>query len=227
MRFLRILNAYIGVLWVIFIGAIVTMFLVFPRVINVLAGLFGQMGDPLDASQAALHGVIALVIDLILAYFFVWRPIRHLRESLDVPGLRVRKGEGTAYIDADSVRQRILSAISKVADIQHADVSVLNESGRAVIRLNILTGIEINGPKKKHEINREVRKIVQDQLGVEVSGKPIINFTLAGAEPGVPLIASGARPASSAPASEPVPAKTVPVPPRVVTPPIEEDEEEL
>ena len=96
-----------------------------------------------------------------------------------------------------------------------------------MIRLNIVTGVEINGPKKKNEINREVRKIVQDQLGVEVAGKPTINFTLAGSELGVPQIASGA----SAARSEPAMAKSVPpIPPaspRMTTPLPSADEDEV
>ncbi len=225
MRFLRILRTYVGILGVIFIGAIVTLFVVFPRVVNMLADLLGNMGTPLEAGPAALHGAIALVIDLVLAYFFIWQPVRRLSESLESPGLRVRKGEGTAYIDTESVRQRIVSALSKVADIQQAEVSVGNEAGRALIRLNVVTDVGINGPKKKNEINREVKKVVQDQLGVEVSGQPTINFTLGGREPGasMPAIASSVSEPVS-PASTPISVSKPLTPPPPAPKDISEDE---
>ena len=196
MRIRRILGTFLGVFGTFFIGLIITLFLVFPRVVNQLADLFGNMGNtldglPFDWGQAAVHVAIAVVIDLLLVYFFILRPTRRLRESLDTPGLEVRKGAGRAYIDTESVRQRVIAAVGKVADIQHADVLVENESGRAIIRLNIVTDVLLNGPKKKNEINREVRKVVEDQLGVDVKGKPTINFTLTNEAGPVPMIAAG------------------------------------
>ncbi len=195
MRFWKSLSVFLGALGAILIGVVATLFLVFPRLINRLADVLGTMGEPggaLDPRQAAIHGIIALVIDLILLYFFVWRPLRVLRDSTDSRGLVVRKGEGRAYIDAESVRQQVYNAISKIAGIEHAEVNIGNDEGRAVIQMNIVTDLSLNGPKKKNEINREVRKIVQDQLGVDLSDKPTINFSLVPVGPEVPLIASSA-----------------------------------
>jgi hypothetical protein len=84
-----------------------------------------------------------------------------------------------------------------------------------VIRLNIITDLALNGPQKKNEINREVRKIVRDQLGIDVSGKPTINFTLAPEQPPVPLIPAGVPPREE-PASPPPIVTDIPEP----TPPM-------
>ncbi len=204
MRLRRILGTGLEVLGTFFIGLTITLFLVFPRVVNQLASVLGNMGDtpggpPFEWGQAALHVAIAVVIDALLLYFFIVRPTRRLRDSLEAPGLEVRKGAGRAYIDTESVRQRVIAAIAQVADIQHTDVIVQNEAGRAVIRLNIVTDVLLNGPKKKNEINREVRKIVEDQLGVDVKGKPTIIFTLSTEADSVPLIGAGSS-ATEAPA---------------------------
>ena len=236
MRFRRTLSALFGVLGTLLIGIVVTLFLVFPRVVNQLADLLGNMGParegsllPVDLQQGIIHALIALVIDIILFYFFIWRPTKELRETYQITGLVVRKGEGQAFIDTESVRQRVLNAIAKIGDIQHADVIVNNDNGRAVIKLNIITDLNLNGPQKKNEINREVRKVVRDQLGLDVSGQPTINFTLAPEQPPVPLIAAGATPgetqhvqpapsATNAPEPEPAPPPVTPVPEQAAPP---------
>jgi hypothetical protein len=226
MRFRRTFSALLGVLGTLLIGITVTLFLVFPRVVNHIADLLGNMGVasdgsaiPVDIRQGLIHVLIALLIDIFLLYFFIWRPTKALRESYQITGLVVRKGEGQAFIDTESVRQRVLNALAKIADIQHADVIVTNDEGRAIIKLNIITDLAVNGPQKKNEINREVRKIVKDQLGIDVSGKPTINFTLAPEQPPVPLIPAGIPPRETLPVETPPPAPVIIPEPVVVSPP--------
>jgi hypothetical protein len=196
-RLRKTLRTMFGVLGALLIIILVWLFLVFPRVVNQLADLLGQMGTGdnifmVDLGMGAVHALIALVITVIVAYFFIWRPTRQLKESLDAPGLIIKKGEGIGYVDTESVRQQIFAAISKFTDIKRADVNVENDAGRALIRMSIVTDILLNGPQKKNEINREVRKIVQDQLGIDIQGKPMINFSLSPLVPETPLITSGA-----------------------------------
>ncbi|MEP7284891.1 MAG: hypothetical protein ABI947_03890 [Chloroflexota bacterium] len=225
MALLKVLRTLMGIIGTLFIGITVTLFLVFPRVVNRLADLFGSMsvGDNflnVDPIIGAVHLAIAVVIDIILFYFFIWWPTERLRASLDRQGLRIRKGEGQAYIDTESVRQQIFAAISQIREVKQADVKIVNDTGKALIQLNLVTDISINGPKKKSEISREVRKVVQDQLGVELSAPPTISFSLAPVAPPVPLITSNAS-SSNRPLEpvQPPPSREVP-PVAVVEPPI-------
>jgi hypothetical protein len=222
LRLRRTLSTLIGILGALFIIISVWLFLVFPRVVNQIADVLGNMGygEPpfnVNMREGVIHAVIALVLSLIIAYFFMWRPTRRLRESFNTPGLVIRKGEGQAFIDTESVRQQVLQAIGSITEIRHADVNVSNDSGKANIQLNIMTDISLNGPKKKNEINREIRKIVQDQLGLEISGKPTIHFSLTPPVPEVPMIAPPPMRESTITGSSPRPS---------AIPPVDEDDED-
>ncbi len=175
MRFIRAVKTLAGLLAVIFVGVTVFLFVCLPRVVNMLADLFGT------GAEEFTHWIPAIVIDillLILAYFWVWRPWRRFTYAQEAQGLVVYRGQGRAYMDTESVRQQVYAAVSKVPDIQRVEVTINNDLGRAAVQLNVLTGNDINGPKKKQEISREIKKVVQDQLGVQLAGEPMINMSL-------------------------------------------------
>lgn len=167
-----------GIAAAIFIGVVSTLFLVFPRVVNWLADLLGNMGDPLDLGQGLIHLGVALLIWAILGYFFIARPIQRFRLARRTRGLLVRRGQGIGFMDTESVRQQIYAAVARVSEVQGMEVSVINELGRAEVHLNILSGNRINGAAKKAEIRREVKRVVEDQLGVQLAGEPVINIKL-------------------------------------------------
>ncbi len=238
MRFLRALKTLAGLFAVFFIGLVVTLFVIFPRVVNMLADLLGT------GTENPVHWIPALVIDLLLlivAYFAVWRPWRRFTYAQEAQGLVVYRGQGRAYLDTESVRQQVYSAVTRVPDVQRAEVSINNDLGRAVIILNVLTANGINAPKKKQEISREVKKVVQDQLGIGLAGEPVINLTLAPIVGEVPQVTTvGAVPEVSksptSPRTLPHPARTqaaippapAPLPPRIepitTRPPLETTE---
>lgn len=236
MRLRKTLGTMFGVLGALLIIIMVWLFLVFPRVVNQLADLLGQMGTGdnvfmVDLTLGAIHFAIAFVISIIIAYFFIWRPTRRLREVLDAPGLIIRKGEGMGFVDTESVRQQIFAAISKFTDIKRAEVNVENDAGRALIRMSIVTDILMNGPQKKNEINREVRKIVQDQMGIDIQGKPTISFSLSPLVPETPLITSGSasKTVETTPYESPViesRPRTSPMPPPEDEPDVEPETDE-
>ncbi len=217
-----------NILGVVFIATTTMLFLVFPRVVNQLADLFGTMGTApewpyVEWGPGIVHGVIAALIWIVLFLLFVWQPYRRLviaRRYLK-EGLVVRAGRGLAFIDPESVRQQIVGVVSKVADIDHTEVSVDNDGGRAAVRLNVLAANSIIGPKKKVELTREVKKVVEDQLGVRLAGEPAITISLtpAGKVPGVsaqenlpprPVAPVRAAPPLGGPMPEPVKAPPLP-----------------
>jgi hypothetical protein len=109
----------------------------------------------------------------------------------------------------------------KVSDVQRTDVTISNDLGRAVVQLGVTTENTIQGPKKKQEISREVRKIVEDQLGIRLAGEPIINISLA------PISDEGLSTARPQPSFQTVtpepraPAAAVPAPMPAVPPKVE------
>ncbi len=193
-NFFAALRYTLALLAVFLIGLTVTLFIVFPRAVNWLADLLGP------GAENPVHWVPAIIIDLILIFLaivWVWLPWQQYRVAQKAQGLVVRRGQGRAYIDAESVRQQIYAAVSKIPAIQRTEVSVANELGRAAVSLNLLTDNAINGPKKKQEISREVKKVVEDQLGVQLASDPTINMSLTP----IPEIVAVAPQVATAPAS--------------------------
>jgi hypothetical protein len=217
-RFLRAIKTILGILAIFFVGLTMTLLIVFPRVINWLADLLGT------GAENWQHWIPAIVIDLILlilAYVWVWRPWQQFRAAQNAQGLIVRKGQGRAYMDAESVRQQVYAAVMKVSDVQRADVTISNDLGRAVVQIGVTTENTIQGPKKKQEISRDVRKIVEDQLGIRMAGEPIINISLAPIS-GESLSVARPQPSFQAAAPEPrAPAAAVPAPMPAVPPRVE------
>jgi hypothetical protein len=199
-----------GMLGAIFIGVTATLFLVFPRVVNWLADQFGNMGDPLEVGQALIHWAVALFINLVLIYFFVFRPLQRLRQARRAQGLIVRRGQGVAFMDAESARQQVYGAVSALPAVQRVEVTVGNNQGRAEVQLNVLVDREVNAAKKKQEIRREIKKIVEDQLGVALAGEPVINIRLTSLGADIPYAVTPEAPYT------PPPARPAPPPPVVM-----------
>ncbi len=201
---MRTIKALAGLLAIVIVGAVVWMFLVFPRVANILADLLGTNPEELT------HWVPALIITailLLIAYFWVLVPYRMFRSTHNDHGLIVQRGQGRAFMDTESARQQVYAAVSRIPNVQRTEVTIGNELGRAAVTMNILANNTINGPKKKQEINREVKKVIQDQLGIQLAGEPIINMSL---EP------IGAEVPHAAPDTAPAPLQSKPPQPRPV-----------
>lgn len=199
-----------GMLGAIFVGVTATLFIVFPRVVNWLADRLGNMGDPLDVGQALIHWAVALVINIVLLYYFVFRPLQRLRQARRAQGLIVGRGQGVAYVDTESARQQVYSAVVALPAVQRTEVTVGNNQGRAEVQLNVLVDREINAAKKKQEIRREIKKTLEDQLGVGLAGEPVINIRLTALGADIPYASTPEAP-YTAPPARPAPPVSSPV----------------
>jgi hypothetical protein len=221
-RFIRnFLAALPSILAGVFIIVMIWLFLVFPRAVNLLADLLGNMGTPLIPREQLIHTVVALIASLFPLYFLIVRPFRQLKDLSDGQGLSVRQGQGVAYIDTESARHQIYKAVVAIGGIKHTEVSVDSRDGRAVVLLNLTTENSINAGRKKQEVRREIKKVLEDQLGVQLAGEPTINFRLAEVysdiphptEPVAAVEAPRARALPTTPSPPPVSTTTVIDPP--------------
>ncbi len=215
MRFIRALKTLAGLLAVLFIGVTATLFIGLPRVANMLADLLGTGAEQI----AHWWPLVPIWLILILvAIFWVWRPWRQYLYAQKAQGLVVQRGQGRAYMDTESVRQQVYAAVVKVPNVQRAEVTIHNDLGRAVVQMNVLVDNDINGPKKKQEISREVKKVVQDQLGVYLASEPIINLSLTPVGAEIPHAVPAAAPQVS---QSPTSPRTLPAEPprRAAVPP--------
>lgn len=176
-----------GILAALLIGATALLLLAFPRT---LADLANWVGSSDTFVVVLLRWFAALAINAGLIWFFIVKPLTHLRKARRTSGLVVRRGQGVAFLDTESARQQVFSAVSKVTDVQKVEVTVLNDLGRAEVTVNVLTHHDINGIKKKGEIRREIKKTLEDQLGLGLAQEPVINLRLSQTGPEVPYAAS-------------------------------------
>lgn len=197
----------------VFIIVTIWLFLLFPRLVNDLASLLGNMGTPLDIVQGIVHAIIAFVVSLIPLYFLIIRPLRREYFASEGQGLIVRQGQGVGYIDTESVRHQIYTAIARVGTVKRTEVSVENSVGKASVFVNVVTENSVNAGKKKAELRREIKKVVEDQLGVQLAAEPTITMKLATIEMGIPQAHGEAALLGFPP---PTPA---PIPAPVTTPP--------
>lgn len=214
---LRIFPLFLGGVFMI---VVIWLFLVFPRVVNQLADLLGNMGQPtarlpFELSQGIIHAGIAFIISLLPLYFFIIRPLRQVEYQREGQGLAVIKGQGVGYIDTESVRQQIYTGILRLPNIQRAEVTVENDVGRANIFVNLLTESSINASRKKMEVRREIKKIVEDQFGIGLASEPTINMRLNQPEMDIPqarLEPTNGTTVAVRPSTAPIPTTTYPIP---------------
>jgi hypothetical protein len=171
-----------------------------------------------------LSVIIIWLILFLVFYFWVYLPWRQSQTADDAQGLVVQRGQGRAYIDTESVRQQIYANVIEINDLERAEVSITNDLGRAAIQLNILAQNTINGPRKKQEIVREVKKVVQDKLGIRLAGEPVINLSLMPIAGDVPHAVPGMAPhvakSPTSPRTMPESRPPAPLPPPAIAAPV-------
>jgi membrane protein implicated in regulation of membrane protease activity len=172
---LAIVNDIASIIAGIILAALAILFLIFPAWIIELAQNIGLKTS--DTGTVIVYWLLAFALVLPILYLLVFIPLLRLRPRRG-DGLAVRKGQGVGYIDPESVRQQVYISVTRIGGIQRAEVSIDNENGRADVRVNLQTESNINAPKKKQEVRREIKKVVEDQFGVALASEPTINMRL-------------------------------------------------
>lgn len=148
-----------------------TLFLVFPEVIEEIAREIQNQEDGVRIGLVA----VALVVDALLIWVIV-QEFRAVRQN--VRGLLVRSSDATAKVSLESVEKNLEAQITKLEDIFATRADVQAERGRVLVELEIDARDTIDVRKKTREINRDITRIVDKQLGLSLGNKPIIKFNL-------------------------------------------------
>lgn len=164
---LRIRVILIAILFIIFI----TVVLVFPQIIEDVAQGIQEQDDNIRIGLV----IAAVVVDLLLIWLIV-QEVRMVRRN--VRGLLVRSSDATAKVSLDSVQRNLEAQITKLEDIFATRADVQAERGRVLVELEVDARDTIDVRKKTKEINRDIGRIVDKQLGLKLGAKPIIKFNL-------------------------------------------------
>lgn len=165
--FIRIRIILISLIFLFF----VTGFLVFPSGIADLA-------NELESQESGIR--ILLVFLAVLAdaalIFIIYQEIRPRAYSGN--GLIVRGGAPKTEVSLESVRQNLNYQIGELEDVFAAFSKVQALKGRVEIELQADLRDSVNVKRKSQQINREIVKIVEKQMGLRLARKPALRFDL-------------------------------------------------
>lgn len=150
---------------------LLTLFLVFPTVVEDIAQSIQDQEDPVRVGLV----LAAVLIDLLLIWILV-QELRMVRQN--VRGLLVRSGDATAKVSLESVEKNLEAQVVRIEDIFAAHADVQAERGKVLVEMEIDARDTIDVRKKTKEINRDITRIVDKQLGLSLGGKPVIKFNL-------------------------------------------------
>lgn len=148
-----------------------TAFFVFPDVVKEAAETIQDQNNEVRIGLVAA----AVLVDALLLWVIVQEG-RLVRQN--VRGLLVRSGEATAKVSLESVQRNLEAQIVKLEDIFAARAEVQAERGRVLVELDVDARDTIDVRKKTRDINRDISRIVDKQLGLKLGAKPIIKFNL-------------------------------------------------
>jgi hypothetical protein len=144
-------------------------------------------------SPATVHGWIdvvselnliirrGIVIAINLIFFRIILNQLKIRKVIHTDNLIVKVSGVVADISVESVRKRVIKAVHGVPNVSLVDTKVRAKGGRVDVDLQVvMTGTQINIPKKQKEVYQVVKKLLTEQLGLRLAGKPRVHIRLEG-----------------------------------------------
>lgn len=133
----------------------------------------------MDSVQAALRALVGLIL-LIVVLLILWLEFRR-------PGSRTvevaRSTSGRIRITTGHVEERIAEQVDAMAGIIQAKVKVTERDNAVVTHVDAVAAPNTDLVTKGEDIAAKVREVVQDQLGLKLLGKPMINIKTAKLKP--------------------------------------------
>lgn len=131
--------------------------------------------DPASSTEQLLIGVgLALLIDalLVLALYLQVR-----RPAVDAVPMQQVKG-GQAQVAVDSVVGRLEYHIDRLPGVLEVEPKIAARRRGVEVTLEVETAAEVNMPTKIEEISAVARRVIEDEMGLKLRGKPKINLRM-------------------------------------------------
>lgn len=174
-------------------------------------------------SQSILLRLVVLLIIYVVAFFAYYYEFNLANRG--IKGLVVRSGDSLTSLSVNSARDRILSVIREVPDVDSVVVDVESERGRAKVALNVVVANHnVNLPDKQNEIMKALVRLVEKQLGLRFAGRPTVNISFKDEVGTAPTAPSAADTMAGTAQAEAEPGVTdAPTPPPAQAQPIQKD----
>jgi uncharacterized alkaline shock family protein YloU len=141
----------------------------------------------------ALLVLCALLLDILLFALLVLEVRGPAKRTIRIK----RVGGGEVIVTSESIAERLQYHIDQVADVVSVKALVKPRGGGVDLDLQIQTGADVNVPEKAEQILQVAKQVVEDKLGLVLSGKPRVNIHV------TPTPTLAARPTSLAPGRPP------------------------
>lgn len=166
------------ILILLFFMVLVTILFIFPGQV----ADFAQALDDQDTLIRILMGLTAILADVGMG-FLVFRELEQIRHPGSGDGLTVRSREANVQVSVQSVQSNLDSHLKQIEGLHTVNTRVASQQGRVSIKLDITADDSVDIRKKIKEINKEIEQVVENQMGVRVAGKPVINLQLSTGAP--------------------------------------------
>ncbi len=137
---------------------------------NLLSSSLTTFLGLVNTLQSALRALISLVF-LAVVLFLLWLDLRRTSgRTVEV----ARSTGGRIHITTSHVEERIAEQVDAMSGVIQAKVKVNERDNGVVARIDVLTAPNLDLVTKGEDIAAKTREVVQDQLGLKMSGKPHI-----------------------------------------------------
>jgi hypothetical protein len=121
----------------------------------------------------ALFRAAVAVLVVAIAGLLLWLEIRRPRAKT----VRVHKvGGAEVLMSADAVARRLQYNLDQLPDIVEVKPFISGRRGSVDVQLHLTTKPDIDIPAKSAEIEQLVRNIIEEQMGLQLAGKPKIRL---------------------------------------------------
>jgi hypothetical protein len=174
---MNLFNRIVIVFLLLALIPIVTVGLIVPReAIQLLRDGLDQLEGQLEASVSTGRLVasvgLALLVDgllIFLLYLQVRRPGKRA-----VPVQQVQGGQ--AQIAISSIVDRLAYRLDRLPDVLEVRPKVSSHRRGVEVILDVETAAKVNMPAMVEEISALTRRVVEDEMGLRLKGKPKLNL---------------------------------------------------
>lgn len=120
-----------------------------------------------------LGGTLLAVLTFVVCGLLLWLELRRPYGKV----VRVQKVSGDeAKVTTDSIARRLEYNIDQLAEVISVKPKVMARGKGVQIRLDVETSPEVDVPAKTEEISKVTREVIEERMGLKLSGKLEINI---------------------------------------------------
>lgn len=198
---MNVLNRILMSLLILAAFFVVTIGLVVPaESLTIVRGIvdstlrtWGRIRPEFIIPLRALLILCAIFVDVLFVALLIVEirgPAKH--------NIRIRKvGGGQVVVTTESIAERLHYQIDQIADVVGVKAQVKPRGGGVELDLQIQTGADVNVPEKAEQVLQVAKQVVEDKMGLVLSGKPRVHIHV------MPTPPLAVKSASSLPSAQP------------------------